>query len=370
MQRGDSIRVTHPQLGQQRLFSQRISQHRLATPAEVVRWMGAMQAQDYAMVKWAVGVRLPHSTDRGVETAVNKGEIIRTHLLRPTWHLVSADDIYWLLDLTAPRIKASLKTRHRELGLSEAVMKQCQTIIENALSGGRHLTREALIAELQKANIATDNNRASHIFSRAELDSVICSGQVKGKKQTYALLEEWVPKTSPLPKEEALARLAKRYFTSHGPATLQDFAWWSGLTAGDARQALASVQSDFVSETIDSQTYWFTNTSTVQSGQESVYLLPAFDELIISYKDRSASLPFENHNKAVSNNGMFWPIIVVNGHVTGTWKRTIKKDKVVVETTYFNQPDKTTTNLVEKAAQPFGDFLEKKVEIDDTAVNH
>ncbi len=348
-------------IAQLRLVNQQIAGTTFQNVKDLVGWMGAMQAQDYAMVKWAVGVRLPHSTDQVIETAINKGEIIRTHLLRPTWHLVSAADIYWLLELTAPRIKASLKTRHRELGLSEAVMKKCRTVIEKELSGGRHLTREALIAELQNANIATDNNRASHIFSRAELDGVLCSGAVKGKKQTYALLEEWVPKTSPLPKEEALARLARRYFTSHGPAALQDFAWWSGLSAGDARQALESVQSDFVSETIDSQTYWFTNASSPPNiGQESVYLLPAFDEFIISYKDRSASLPFENHSKAVSNNGMFWPIIVVDGQVTGTWKRTIKKDTVIVELKHFNQPNKTTVDLIEKAAQQFGDFLEKQ----------
>ena len=344
-----------------RLISQQIAGTTFKNAKDLVGWMGAMQAQDYAMVKWAVGVRLPHSTDQAVETAVNNGEIIRTHLLRPTWHLVSADDIYWLLDLTAPRIKASLKPRHRELGLSEAVMTKCRTVIENALSGGQHLTREALIAELQKANIATDNNRASHLFSRAELDGVICSGAIKGKKQTYALLEEWVPKTSPLPKEEALARLARRYFTSHGPATLQDFAWWSGLRVNDARQALESVQSNFVSKTIDSQPYWFTNTSSPpKTGQESVYLLPAFDEFIISYKDRSASLPFENHSTAVSNNGIFRPIIVVNGQVTGIWKRTIKKDKVIVETEHFNQPNKITMELIEKAAQQYGDFLGKK----------
>lgn len=344
-----------------RLISQQIAGTKFKTVKDLVGWMGAMQAQDYAMVKWAVGVRLPHSTDQEIETAINNGEIIRTHLLRPTWHLVSADDIYWLLELTAPRIKASLKPRHQELGLSETVMTKSRTIIENALSGGRHLTREALIAEFEKANIATDNNRASHLFSRAELDGVICSGTVKGKKQTYALLEERVPKTSSLPKEKALASLAKRYFTSHNPATLQDFAWWSGLSVGDARQALEMVKSDFVSETIDSQTYWFTNSfSMPKTDKESVYLLPAFDEFIISYKDRSASLPFENHSKAVSNNGMFWPIIVVNGQVTGIWKRTIKKDKVIVETEHFNQPNKTTTDLIEKAARQFGDFLGKK----------
>lgn len=347
-----------------RLISQQIAETKFKTIKELVGWMGAMQAQDYAMVKWAIGVRLPNPTDQAVETAINNGEIIRTHLLRPTWHLVSAADIYWLLELTAPQIKASLKSRHKELGLSETIIMKSNSVIEKALSGGKHLTREALRAELGKVEIATDDNRLSHLLLRAELDGLVCSGVIKAGKQTYTLLAERVPKTKPLTKEEALANLAKKYFTSHGPATLQDFVWWSGLPVSEARHALEMVKLDFVSETIASQTYWLTNFfSFSMTDKELVYLLPAFDEFIISYKDRSASLPFENHTKTVSNNGIFRPVIVVNGQVTGIWKRTIRKDKVIVETEMFKQPGKTTMDLIEQAAIQFGHFLEKKPEI-------
>jgi len=232
------------------------------------------------------------------------------------------------------------------------------------LRGGKHLTREELIAELEKAQIATNDNRASHLLLRAELDGIVCSGATKGKKQTYALLEERVPKTQPLTKEEALVNLARKYFTSHCPATIQDFVWWSGLSVSDTKYALEMVKLDFISETIDSQTYWFSNSLSIpKSDQEFVYLLPAFDEFIISYKDRSASLPFENHNRTVSNNGIFRPVIVVNGQVIGIWKRTTKKDKVIVETELFKQPDKTIKGLIEKASIQFGYFLEKQVEI-------
>ena len=344
-----------------RLISQQIAGTKFKTAKDIVAWMGAMQAQDYAMVKWAIGVRLPNATDRVLETAIDNGEIIRTHLLRPTWHLVSADDIYWMLELTAPQIKASLKSRHNELELSEAIFTKSNASIEKALRDGKQLTREELIAKLGKAKIATDDNRSSHLLLRAELDGIVCSGATKGGKQTCALLAARVPKTKPLTKEEALAKLAKKYFTSHCPATLQDFVWWSGLSVGEAKHALEMIKADFVSETIDAQTYWLADFFSIpKAGKESVYLLPAFDEFIISYKDRSASLPFENHNKTISNNGIFRPVIVVNGQVTGIWKRTIKKDQVMVETEFFKQPNKATKSLVEKAAIQFGDFLEKK----------
>lgn len=218
------------------------------------------------------------------------------------------------------------------------------------------------MVELEKAKIATSANRASHLLLRAELDGIICSGASRDKKQTYALLEKRVLKTKPLTRDEALATLAGKYFTSHCPATLQDFAWWSGLSVSDAKNALELVKSGFVSETIDSQTYWFTNSFSIPgTAKETFYLLPAYDEFIISYKDRSASLSFENHKKAVSNNGMFWPVIVINGKVTGTWKRSIKKDNVIMETKFFKQPDKAEKSMVEEASEKFGRFLNRNI---------
>jgi len=346
-----------------RLISQHIAGTKFQSAKELVSWMGAMQAQDYAMVKWAIGVRLPGSALPEIEAAIETGEIIRTHMLRPTWHFVSADDIYWMLELMAPYIKASLKSRHQELGLSEAVVAKSNAVLEKALRAEKHLSREALMAEFEKAQIAIDENRASHLLMRAELDGLICSGATKTGKQSYALLEARVPKTKPLGKEEALAKLAKKYFNSHGPATLQDFTWWSGLPVGAARQAFEMVESDFTSETIGALTYWFTGLDNIGTNQESVYLLPAFDEIIISYIDRRAALPLEDHNKAVSNNGIFRPVIVVNGQVNGIWRRTLKKDKVVIETEAFKPLDDTTKGLIEDAAIQFGHFLEKKAEI-------
>jgi hypothetical protein len=345
-----------------RLISQQIAGTQLKTAKDMVAWMGAMQAQDYAMSKWAVGVRLPNSTDRDIETALDKGDVLRTHLLRPTWHLVSADDIYWMLSLTAPQIKTASQSRHNQLEITPAIFSKSTSIFEKALTGGKQLTREELVAELEKAKIATDENRASHLLFWAELEGIICSGATKKGKQTYALLEERVPKKADLTREEALAKLAEKYFTSHGPATIQDFVWWSGLTIRDARHALELVKSSFISETIDSQTYWFTNSFSM-SEKEMVNILPAYDEFIISYTDRRASLPFENHSKAVSNNGIFRPVITINGQVIGIWKRTTKKDIVLVETEFFEQPGESTKVLIENAFLQYGIFVEKKMEI-------
>jgi hypothetical protein len=320
--------------------------------------MGALQAQDYGMAKWAIGVRLQEATDRTIETAISKGEIIRTHLLRPTWHFISADDIFWMLALRAAPIKVSLRSRDKQLGLSEDIIAKSNTILANVLQDGKHLTREELLPELTKAGIPIDENRASHLLVRAEMDGLVCSGAIKDRKQTYALLEERVPKADLPSREEALAKLAKIYFRSHGPATVQDFSWWSGLSGKDASQALEMVESDFHSETIEAQTYWFSNHHSLSpSNNGTVYLLPAFDEFIISNADRRAALPYQSFSKAVSNNGIFHPIVVVNGQVTGIWKRTIQKGKLLVETLFFEPPEKAIQRLVEEAARKYGNFL-------------
>jgi hypothetical protein len=347
-----------------RLFSQQIAATNIKPPIEMVSWMGAMQAQDYQMAKWALGVRLPGSTDKEIEDALDKGQIIRTHLLRPTWHLVSADDIYWMLELTAPHVKSSLNSSANLMGLTKSIISKSNRIIEKALRDGNHLTRDELMALLNRAKISTESFRSIHIMFHAELNGLVCNGIRKGKNNTYALLAERAPKTKTIPREVALAMLAKKYFSSHCPATLKDFIWWSGLPVKDARNALEMVKSNFISETIGVETYWFKNSfSLPKNNNPSAYLLPAFDEFLISYKDRTASFPKGNHKKAFTSNGIFRPVIVINGHVTGLWKRTINKDKVIIETGYLQPHNKAIKSLVEKAAKTYGEFLNKKTEV-------
>jgi hypothetical protein len=349
-----------------RLISQQLTGTKLITPKQVVSWMGAMQAQDFPMSKWAIGVRLPGSTDQLLEAAITDGEIIRTHLLRPTWHYAAADDIYWLLDLTAPQIKAAQSSRDRDLELTEAVYSKSNAIIEKALNPGRHLIREELIAELNKGGIDTKQNRAAHLFARAELEKIICSGATRNGKTTYALFSKRVRNVRQLSREEALAELGRRYFTSRCPASLQDFTWWSGLPARDANHALELVKLEFTPETINGHTYWLTPNYPIP-GQNihSVYLLPTYDEYIISYADRSASIPasLQQHMKEISDRGVFRPVIVVNGQVAGIWKRTIQKDTMLVEILPFTPADQVTMELMVQTATQYGHFSGKRIEL-------
>ena len=217
--------------------------------------MGALQAQDYPMAQLAVGKRLSNVTDEKIDLALNEGKILRTHLLRPTWHIVSSKDIHWILQLTAPHIKTAVKSRHKELELNEKVLSKIYLLLEKSLRDGNHLTRNELYSIFHEAKISTENNRGAHILLSAELEGIICSGKIKDGKQTFALLEERVQKPANLTRDEALEKLARIYFNSRGPATLRDFVWWSGLPVRDARKAIEMIGKDIISEEIEEETY-------------------------------------------------------------------------------------------------------------------
>ncbi|MGS2739730.1 winged helix DNA-binding domain-containing protein [Sinomicrobium sp. M5D2P17] len=346
-----------------RLENQHIAGKRFKTAKDVVKWMGAMQAQDPQMIKWAVGIRLPGTTENIIEEAINRGDLIRTHLLRPTWHLVAAEDLRWILKLTAPNIRTSMRSRNKQLGLTEAIFHKSNHVLQKTLETGKHLSRRELVAELQNAGLPTDDNRSSHLLLHAELEGILCSGGIKDKQMTYALLDERVPAYDVPDRDESLAKLAEIYFTSHCPATVQDFIWWSGLSITDARKATEMIKSGFSAEKIGDTEYLFPIAfSGKTTHMHSIHVLPAFDEFLISYKDRSASLPPKHQHKAVSNNGIFWPVITHRGNVIGTWKRTIKKDKVKIELNYLINPGKEIKVKTEQAFTQYAEFLGKDIE--------
>lgn len=294
--------------------------------------MGAMQAQDFSMSKLAIGLRLKDATEKDIEDAFNRGEIFRTHLMRPTWHFVTAEDIYWMLELTAPQIKSSLKTRHTSLELTAFEINKSFRLIETTLFNKNSITREELTKKFTGMNIRTDDNRLSHILLLAELEGLICNGMVKGNKTTYSLLPERVPVRKRLSREESLAELAKRYFVSHGPATIRDFAWWSGLSLKDSHKAFEAIRKDFLEETIDSDKYWMKNKRPGLKNNSPVFLLPAYDEFLISYQNRSAALKGGmDKTSIISQNGIFRPIIVINGKVCGLWRKLSEKNRILIE---------------------------------------
>jgi hypothetical protein len=344
-----------------RISNQHLAGTKFKTARELVGWMGAMQAQDYDMARWAIGCRLVHSTDKLIQKAIDKGEIIRTHLLRPTWHFVSSEDIYWMLELTAPRIRSSLQSITKSLELTDSIFKKSNAIIQRALTEDTAIPREELVARLQAAKINTDSYRSMHLLLHAELTGLICSGPSKGGRRTHALLEQRVQRPKAMSRDDALKKLALKYFSSHGPATAQDFMWWSGLSALDVRNALEMIQAHFISETIGKEVYWFKNSSfPMKDDKRSIYLLPAFDEFIISYRSRGVSLLAAHSPRAISSNGIFRPTIVLDGQVIGLWKKTRKKEVVLIETELFKPLNQKVYSQIEQAVELLSQFTEKQ----------
>ena len=345
-----------------RLRNQQIEFSISKTPKELVGWMGAMQAQDFLMLKWAVGLRVVNSTEASFEDSYNQGDIIRTHLLRPTWHLVAQEDVYWILHLTAPHILSAFNSNNKRLELTPDIFFKSNNLLEKIFSKGECLTREEIIPELNANSIRTDENRLSHLLMAAELDEIICSGPLKNGKLTYSLFSDRITTRTIYNRQEAIAELARRYFGSHSPASLKDFIWWSGLSITAARKGLESIKHNLNSEEINGETYWFTDNSWTEQ-EVSVQLLPAFDEFLIAYRDRTATITQSDNKKAISENGLFRPILVIDGQVTGLWKRTVKNHKVLIEIDLFQVVDDKTKSLIEVKAQQYADFLGKIPEV-------
>lgn len=344
-----------------RLINQGIARPNFDKPSEVVQWLGAVQAQDYGAAKWAVGLRMAgDATDATVEQAIAEGSILRTHVLRPTWHYVTPADIRGLLTLTGPRVDAACATYYRKLELDDATFKKSNTLIEKALQGGKQLTRAELGTVLQQGGVESqDLLRLTYLVMKAELVGLICSGANQGKQITYALLEERVPPSKPFNRDEALTDLVRRYFTSHGPATIADFVWWSGLTAADTRIGLDIVGGELAKEEIEGQTYWFSaSESSKLDLSGSLYLLPNYDEYTVSYKDRGA-LVDEALTPILDGRGniLFNHVIVSDGLVVGTWKRTISKSKIVATVEPSRPLDPAETEALTAAATNFGRFM-------------
>jgi hypothetical protein len=355
--------MTSEHIAYHRLVNQQLAGTKIKTPKEMVGHFGAMQAQDYAMAKWAVGTRLS-VTEQVIDKALHAGDIVRTHVLRPTWHFVSKDDIRWMLELTAPHVKKLITPMCKKHELDEKVLGRYNERIEKLLSGNKHLTREEIMCELNVKTTSATDFRPVLIAMHAELEGLICNGVIRGKTHTYALLSERTPVSKKLTKEEGLAKLASIYFKSHGPATAQDFAWWSGLSVANTKLAIELIKPDFDSVEINQQTYFskpiIYNTKT---DLNKVYFLPAFDEFLIGYKDRTGSIPLKYQPKVFTRNGIFKPVLVVSGQVIGTWSRTLKKDFISIEKQLFKSVSKAAKQSIFNAANKYGNYLNMKVSI-------
>jgi hypothetical protein len=342
-----------------RLESQQLARASFRKPEDVVAWFGAMQAQDYLGSLWAVGLRMRATNEALVEGAEARRAIIRTWPMRGTLHFVAAADARWMTRLLAPRVIARNAARlKREFDVDAPVVARARNIVARALEGGRRLERSALYEALDARKIRCANSRGLHILLSLAMEGTICLAGRQGKQHTFALLDEWIPKSKNLEGDEALAELALRYFASHGPATMQDLMWWAGIKATDAKAAIDGAQSALVHEVIDGRTYWMAARRAVPMNPAAPYvkLLPAFDEFTVAYRDRSLLVTGAASRK-ITASGLLNPVIVVDGRVVGTWKRTIDKQSVCIETRMLRALSRAESAALDEAVRAFGAFL-------------
>lgn len=336
-----------------RLRNQRLTAPGLRDPAAIVAWFGAVQAQELEAATWGVATRMRgEPSHAAIARALDAGHILRTHVMRPTWHFVAAADIRWMLELTAPRVHQVLRWGHGQFGLDLATRRRATRIVERALARAPvSLTRGELAEHLARSGLPLTGVRLALVTIHAELEGVICSGPRRGKQSTYALLDARAPHARTRPRDEALGELTKRYFRSHGPATVRDFVWWSGLTTADARRGLEIVGAR--AETIDGHTYWSLSTARAADPPAAVHLLPIYDEYLVAYRDLHA-VP-----RGAARFGILPQAMISRGQVVGVWKPAIEADRIVVHVRPTRRLTRDERSALEREAQRYGRFRDR-----------
>ena len=349
--------LTVREIVRRRLAGQFLTSAGPATGAELVLALGAVQAQDYPGAKWALGQRIAGATDAGIERELATGRILRTHVLRPTWHFVAPADIRWMLALTAPRVMAATAYHARANELDAKTFRRSNDAIAAALEGGRQLTRTELGDVLTRAKVrGATGQRLAHLMMQAELDAIICSGARRGKQFTYALIDELVPPAPPRDRDDALLELTRRYFTSRGPATVHDYAWWSGLTVVDCKRGVQLAGPELQQSTLDGVAMWFVERPHSKAAA-SAHLLPNYDEFFIGHKDRSAIGQRIGSTSSVSGgSALIGHVIIVDGQLVGGWKCADGASGVTVDLKIEAAVTAAERRRIERAVQRFISF--------------
>lgn len=351
--------MTIKELISYRLFNQHITAPHVNTPQEIVSRLGAMQAQDFAMAKWAIGLRLHGKVnEKDLQEAFDKGDILRTHIMRPTWHFVAPQDIRCLLSLCGPRVIQANASMAKKIGLNRKIFTKAIDILIKSLEGNNFLTRDELRVELERKMKVGDGQRLAYIMMQAEQEAIIVSGPRKGKQFTYALLDERAPKTKSISRDEALARLTERYFASRAPATEYDFAAWSGLTLADVRKGITELPKDFCRITVDDTEYIYQPKEVARRDTHLMtFLMPDFDEYGIAYKDKSAlqsATPVSFWRNNVTQSG-HW--LIVDGLIQGTWDKDTVRNTTRVTTTVFSDMTKTQLRKITRAVKNYEEYI-------------
>jgi hypothetical protein len=340
-----------------RLASHHLQDAKFQTPEDVVSYMGAVQAQDVGAGIWGIAKRVDHPTYTSIENAFNSGAILRTHIMRPTWHFVRPTDIGWIQKLTSARVKQFMAPYNRKLEITDVLLHESETVLEHALANNTYLTRRELAEKLHEHHIEAIGQRLAHIMMYAEFDGIICSGPRVGKQLTYALLNERAPTQIHLSHDEALATLALRYMTSHGPAQVGDFSWWSGLPLKESQIAIALCDGKLLSETIDGKVYYFSSHPNLPTNsQSSAHLLSIFDEYTIAYKDRSAINDARYVERMLSMGNALTAVMVYGGRVVGTWRHVVEQKKLNIALHPFTHQSDEEIGCFRDAATAYGVF--------------
>jgi hypothetical protein len=349
-------------IARQRLTRTLFIAHPLPSSRQVVHKLGAVQAQDYDGAKWALSQRTVGLTDAALEQDFANGEMIRTHVLRPTWHFVDPVDLRWMLALTGPVIKKRMAAYDRQLELDDKAFRRSNACIERALSGGKHLTRNEIRDELTRAKLGRiSGQRLAHIMMRAELEALACSGPRRGKQFTYALVDERVAATPPMERDQAILELTLRYFRTRSPATGNDFCWWSGLPMADVRRGIEMARGELESVTIGEKTYWTTGQSLPRA-RPSAHLLPNYDEFFIGYRDRSAIGLRLNSTKVVTGgNALISNVVVVDGQLVGGWRRSVGSDTVTLKLELLTRLAPAESKRVRAEVNRYSSFIGRPV---------
>ena len=355
------------QIAGRRVRNSRLTKSEFVGPDQVVRWHGAMQAQDYGPAKWSIGQRATGLVDADVDEALASGLIVRTHVLRPTWHFVARDDVRRLIALTGPRVQQHTAPRYRQLGLDAKTRARCERTIASGLEGGNQMTRNEIGAVLARARIDASGQRLPHVLLHCELEAVICSGGLRGKQQTFALFDDRVPPNDrAFDREDALVELARRYLKSHGPATEQDLRWWSSLTIADIRRALHHLGDQVRSESIEGLTFWSSAGEPARPpGSRGVHLLQVYDELLVGYtQSRFFGDPGAPVAQAArSDRRLPSGVVLSNGKVAGRWRRTIEPRGVKIEVHLHESLESPSARELDRAVRRLGRFVGRPAEL-------
>lgn len=337
--------MTSKELLQYRIYNQQLHRPVPHTPETLVAYMGAVQAQDYAMAKWAIGLRMQDPREQPIEDAIHNGGIIRLHIVRPTWHFVTTENARWMMQLSAPYIQKAARYIDLQTGLTAAIYAKARKVLEKELEQ-EDLSKEAIMDRLTQRGIQVDNLLTTQLLIRAETEMLICSGKRKDRRFTYTLFDKRVASVSGISREEALARLATLYFKTRGPATVKDFAWWSGLSATDATKGWRAIEKQLTAVVTNGVTYWMFDTGMpVPTAIPHSFLLPPYDELTVSYSE-SRRLLFDGEGALVGN-GIFRPVMMEKQKLTGIWKRTEKKNGIELGFSFLPQhPGKPSRPLL------------------------